>query len=134
MIGQPEIIVGAKIDHPVRLAFVGDGGAGFRRRSHFRLVKFDRPRACLHPTSKAGRGLQRIAAFARKEVTQAEVGWIFVHKKTAPNDDGRGNMEVGDIALLCERSVSGCASFCCILWRFAATPRRPANFHSGPQS
>jgi hypothetical protein len=30
--------------------------------------------------------LERIASFAREEVTEAEISGIIVHKKTAPNE------------------------------------------------
>ncbi len=90
MIGQAEVVVGAKINHRLRPAVVGDGGARFRRRPHLRFVKFDRPRSRLHPASKAGRRLEWIARFGREEITQAKFGWIVVHKKTAPGENGRG--------------------------------------------
>src|SRR6186713_2550858 len=92
MIGQAKVIVGAEIDDRLRLAAVGDGGAGFGGGAQLGLVKFDRPRARLHPSGEAGRGLKRIASFAREEVTEAEIGGIIVHKKTAPNESAANGM------------------------------------------
>jgi hypothetical protein len=38
MVGQTEVIVGAKIDDALRLAVVSDGGAGIRTGEQFRLI------------------------------------------------------------------------------------------------
>src|SRR5256885_13654174 len=79
MVGQTEIIIGAKIDDALRLAVVSDGGAGVRTGEQFRLIQFNRPRAGLHPSSEAGRGLQWVAAFAREEIAQTEFCRVLVH-------------------------------------------------------
>src|SRR5215470_17375368 len=90
MIGEPEIIVGAEIDHSMRLAVVGDGRARFRGRAQLRLVKLHRPRTRFHPARETRRCLKRIASFPRKKIAQTEIGRVVVHKKTAPNEKGRG--------------------------------------------
>ncbi len=90
VIGQPEIIVGAEIDDGLRFAVVGDRGPRVGGGEQFRLVKFDRPRARLHPASESGGRLQRISSFGREEITQTKFGWIVAHKKTAPRDIWRG--------------------------------------------
>src|SRR5437870_6418020 len=79
MVGQTEIIVGAKIDDALRLAVVSDGSAGIRAGEQFRLIQFNRPRAGLHPGGETWRGLQRVAAFTRQEIAQTEFCRVFVH-------------------------------------------------------
>src|ERR1044071_9374207 len=97
MISQSEIIVGAKINDSLRSAVVSDGRARFSRGAHFRFVELHGPRACFHPTGKTGRRLEWVAAFAREEVSEAEIGGIIAHKKTAPNESGRGEIDPGRI-------------------------------------
>ncbi len=80
VIREPEVIVGAKIDHRLRLAVVGDAGASLGRGAHFRLVEFDGPRACFHPTRETCGDLQRVAAFTREKIPKTEVGRILAHK------------------------------------------------------
>src|SRR5437762_11732080 len=84
MIGQTEIIVGAKINDALRLAVVSNAGAGVRTGEQFRLIQFDRPRAGLHPGAETWRSLQRVAAFAREEIAQAEFCRVFVHSLWGP--------------------------------------------------
>src|SRR5438309_6685522 len=79
MVGQTEIIVGAKIDDALRLAVVSDAGAGVRTGEQFRLIQFNRPRAGLHPGGETWRGLQWVAAFAREEIAQTEFCRVLVH-------------------------------------------------------
>ena len=90
MIGQAEVIVGAKVDHRLRLPAVGDGGASFGGGAHFGLVKFHRPRSGLHPAGETGGRLERVAPFAGEEIAQTQISGIVIHKKTAPNDCGHG--------------------------------------------
>src|SRR5947207_13196915 len=78
MVGQTEIIVGAKIDDALRLAVVSDGSAGIRAGEQFRLIQFDRPRAGLHPGGETWRGLQWVAAFAREKIAQTNFCRVFV--------------------------------------------------------
>src|SRR6266496_1270856 len=79
MIGQAEVIVGAKIDDALRSAVVSNSGAGVCTGEQFRLIQFDRPRAGLHPGGETWRSLQRVAAFAREEIAQTEFCRVFVH-------------------------------------------------------
>src|SRR2546423_10757101 len=79
MVGQTEIIVGAKIDNTLRLAVVSNAGAGVRTGEQFRLIQFDRPRAGLHPGGETWRSLQWVAAFAREEIAQTKFCRVLVH-------------------------------------------------------
>ncbi len=90
MIGQAKVVVGTKVDHRLRLPGVGDGGAGFSGRAHFRLVQFHRPRPGLHPAGETGGRLKWVAPFTGEEIAQTKISGIVIHKKTAPNDCGHG--------------------------------------------
>src|SRR5438552_15325421 len=79
MVRQTEIIIRTKIDDGLRFAVVSNAGAGVRTGEQFRLIQFDRPRAGLHPGAETWRSLQRVAAFAREEIAQAEFCRVFVH-------------------------------------------------------
>ena len=72
MIGQPEIVVGAKVDHRLRFAAVFDRSPHVRTAQHARLVEFRFPRAGLPPFRKAGRRLQQTVARAHHEIAQTE--------------------------------------------------------------
>ena len=63
----------------LRFAVVLDFGARVRAGEHFRFVEFRCPRACLHPSGKARRRLQRIAAFASEEIAQTKFCRVLVH-------------------------------------------------------
>src|SRR2546430_9474858 len=72
MVGQTEIIVGAKIDDALRLAVGSDGSAGICAGEQFRLIQLDRPRAGLHPGGETWRGLQWVVVFAPEEIAQTK--------------------------------------------------------------
>src|SRR5204863_4820781 len=94
MVGQTEIIVGAKINDALRLSVVSNAGAGIRTGEQFRLIQFDCPRAGLHPGGETWRGLQWVAAFAREKIAQTKFCRVLVHS-------------LWQIGRLWRRSISG---------------------------
>src|SRR5438876_9742394 len=80
VICEAKIIVRAEIDHRSRLAAIIDHGARICSREEFRLIQLNRPRTDAHPICEARWSLQRVVAFARQKITQAELRRVVVHQ------------------------------------------------------
>src|SRR5262249_9473071 len=79
MISEAKIIVGAKINDRARPAIVINYCARLGAGEQFRLIELNCPRASLHPTGKARRSFQRIAAFTRDEIAQTKFCRVLIH-------------------------------------------------------
>ena len=74
MIGEPQIIVGTKIDDGTRFPLVLDRGARIGAIEHFGFVKRRLPRPGLFPFRKASGRRQWIASIADNKIAETEIG------------------------------------------------------------
>ena len=79
VIGKTKIIVGAEINDWPRLPTVVNNRARICGGEKLWLIQFNRPRAETHPVCKARWSLQRVVAFARKEITQTKLCRVVIH-------------------------------------------------------
>src|SRR5206468_1218681 len=70
----------AEIEHRSRLAAIIEHRAGTCTREELRLIQLNRPRADAHASCEARWSLQRVVAFARQKITQAELCRVVVHQ------------------------------------------------------
>src|SRR5260370_38494713 len=80
MIGEAEIIIGAKIDHRPRFAAVNDHRARGCRGEELRLVQLGCPRTSAHPFRKARWSFEWVIALAHKKIAQTKVCWSLLHQ------------------------------------------------------